>query len=220
MSDGNRGEAPAARAPIRIVLADDHPFVLLGLELVFDAEGMEIVKVCEDGESTLVAVRAYRPDILMLDLAMPRMSGYDVLREIRSAALPTRVIVLTASGDVESAEKAKALGAHGVMGKSEAPARILQCVRDVHGGRQVLAAPADPRPAPVPLSAPQLLVEKLTRRELQIVDLIALALPNKAIASRMQITEGTVKVHLHRIYEKLGVRGRMDLLLHSVRKAG
>ena len=196
---------------IRLLLADDHPFVLMGLRLVFDQPGFEIVGACEDGAQALAALRRHRPDVLILDVQMPGMHGLQVLREIAREKLPTKVIVLTGSSEPEQIAEAAQLGACGVLGKSEPPDRLLQCVREVHAGGSWLKPPSTRVPASGQAGK---LIEILTPREIQIVELIAKALPNKSVAAQLGITEGTVKVHLHNIYEKLKVRGRMDLLLH------
>jgi DNA-binding NarL/FixJ family response regulator len=211
MSDREAGKD----SPIRLVLADDHPFILMALRLVFEQAGFEILASCEDGARTLEAVRKHRPDLLILDVQMPGLHGLDVLREVARSDLPTKVIVLTASPDPEHIAAAASLGARGVLGKAEPPDRLLQCVREVHAGGSWLEPPPIAAPAPIDSydGASARLSDILTPREVQIVELIAKALPNKAVAQRLGITEGTVKVHLHNIYEKLKVRGRMDILL-------
>jgi two-component system nitrate/nitrite response regulator NarL len=213
---------PAASRPIRLVLSDDHPLVLVGLEMMFDSPDFKIVATCEDGARTLVTVQDLKPDILLLDLRLPIVDGFGVLRGLRESRLPTRTIVFTGSARRNDAEEALKLGARGVLEKIEAPQRVLQCVRDVHAGKtwvyEPSSVPAAPPTARDETITREDLARVLTPRELDIVDMLSLAHPNKIIASRLGITEGTVKVHLHRIYDKLQVKGRMDLLLQLTRR--
>jgi DNA-binding NarL/FixJ family response regulator len=200
------------RTPIRMVLADDHPLVLIGLQLAFKGPDFKVLTTCEDGVQAVEAVRQHKPDVLILDLQMPRLDGFGVLRELRKLrGLTTSIIVLSGSG--KAPMTADQLGVHAVMSKSDIAGLVIDCVRTVHQRKEPLPTlAARPR-----LRDPDLgrrhLSELLTRREIEIARLIAEALPNKLIARKLNITEGTVKVHLHRIYDKLGVRGRMGLLL-------
>jgi DNA-binding NarL/FixJ family response regulator len=209
------GDSVPGAKPIKLVLCDDHPFVLMGLRQLFETGGFDVLQTCEDGVAALAAVRRHQPDVLVLDLQMPGLDGFAVLREMQNERLATRPVVLTASPGASQTAKLSALGAKAVLRKTEAPDRLVQCVREVHGGAIWLdplatapAATVDPSPRRDQLR------QLLTPREIEIVDTVALALPNKVIAQRLGITEGTVKLHLHRIYDKLKLRGRMDLLLY------
>ena len=198
---------------IRIVLADDHPVVLAGLGELLQAEpDLHVIARVADGDAALGAVRVHRPDVLVLDLRMPVRDGLSVLRALREAGDATRVVVLTAvSGD--DAVEAACLGAMGVVLKDAAPTQLIQCIRDVHAGRRWL----DPSVATRAIAR---LAERggvgatsgtLTPRELEIAKLAADGMPSKAIARRLGIAEGTVKLHLHNVYEKLAVSGRFAL---------
>jgi DNA-binding NarL/FixJ family response regulator len=199
---------------IRLVVADDHPIVLDGLARLFDPESdCEVVARATDGELALQAVRKYRPDILVLDLSMPAKSGLAVLREMIHESLPTRVVVLTAS-DSADLQEAIRLGVGGVVLKDMAPALLLRAVREVHAGRQWIEREAATHAVDTLRKrgvAMREMEHTLTRREIEVARMVASGLRNGAVAQRLKITEGTVKLHLHSIYDKLGLDGRMAL---------
>jgi len=198
---------------IRIVLADDHPVVLAGLGALLRSEkDFDVVALAENGEAALAAVREHRPDVLILDLRMPIKDGLAVLREIKDARIATRVVVLTAISNGDAVE-AVCLGAHGLVLKDATTSQLAQCIREVHAGRPFLDQSVASR-AIARLSERQHFAEEqlvLTRRELEVARMAADGMPNKRIASRLAITEGTVKLHLHHVYEKLELSGRMAL---------
>ncbi len=201
---------------IRIALADDRAEVLDGLEGLLGAElDLEVVARSSDGREALKAVEELVPDVLILDLRMPRMSGAEVLRAIEARGIKTRVIVLTAFAREDEIFDAIKHGARGVMFKELASRFLIECVRKIHAGDRWLERRTFSRAMDRLLSresdtsasrAP------LTERELEIVRLVGLGLRNRQIAERLLIEEGTVKVHLHNIYRKLEVDGRLALL--------
>jgi two-component system nitrate/nitrite response regulator NarL len=204
--------------PIDLVLADDHPIVLAGLENLFRrTRDIRVVASCSDGVAALQAVEAYRPDVLVLDLRMPRLDGLGVLRKMRDQKLSTRAILLTVSLERSEIAEAIRLGARGVLLKEMAPQLIVKCVRDVHAGKQWIEPPvATPGHDGSPEDNPgaRQLVGVLTPRELEVVRAVVLGLRNKEIADRLSITESTVKIHLHAVYDKLQLDGRTALILH------
>src|SRR5215510_2878355 len=120
---------------IRLVIADDHPLMLNGLESLFHLEpDVEVLARCRDGEETLQAVYQHRPDILILDIRMPRKDGLAVLQELHEGKLPTRVVVLTAELCENDALRLLRLGVSGVVLKEMAPHLLVQCIRKVHAG--------------------------------------------------------------------------------------
>jgi DNA-binding NarL/FixJ family response regulator len=205
-----------------LVLADDHPIVLDGLEQLFRLEaGLEVVARCRDGEETLQAVRRLAPDVLVLDVRMPGGDGLAVLHTLEEEGLPTRVVLLTAGLEDEQLLEAIRAGARGVVLKDMAPQLLVEAVRTVLGGGQWLEKGLGGRALTRLLQRERGLAEAarhLTPRELEIVRMVASGLRNRAIADRLYITEGTVKVHLHNIYEKLGVDGRVELTLYAQEK--
>jgi len=199
---------------IRLVLADDHPIVLGGLKLLFSTEtDFEIVASVRNGDEALRAVREQRPDVLVLDLRMPGKDGLAVLKDIVDEKLPTRVVVLTAL-DNEDAVEAVRRGACGIVLKDMAPSLLMQCIREVHAGHKWLEKGIAAR---VVDSLIKRRGEKwdlgavLTQRELEVARLVAEGFSSKGVAKRLGITEGTAKLHLHHVYEKLKLDGRVAL---------
>ena len=200
--------------PIRVALADDHPLVLDGLEQLFRlVPEVTVVARATNADEALQVLRTVAPDVLLLDLMMPG-GGLELLRAAAAAGLPTRIILLTAVLDDAQLLEAIRLGAQGVVLKDMAPQLIIDAIREVHAGGQWLEKGLGARALRRLLSrdlqtrAPARL---LSRREMEIIRLVASGLRNKAIAERLAIGEGTVKVHIHNIYEKLDLTNRVDL---------
>lgn len=203
--------------PISVVLADDHPLVLDGLQLLFSqAPDFIVVARCSDGEATLAAVRVHQPDLLILDLRIPGKDGLAVLRELADMHTPTRVIVLTAALDEDDTMQAIQLGVRGIVLKEMASEMLLRCARKVHAGGQWLEWEAAARALGKLLAreTESDVITRLTPRELEIVRLVVARLRNKEIGRRLAISEGTVKIHIHSIYGKLGVTSRFELAAH------
>ncbi len=207
---------------ISLVLADDHPIVLDGLAQLFAVEpDIAVLARCRGGDEAVEALRSHRPDIVVLDLRMPGTDGLAVLRTMASLGLETRAVVLTAAVSDEQLLEAVRLGARGVVLKEAAPARLVEAVREVYAGREWIEPGLVSRALRRMMSRENGLreaVQTLTPRELEIVRLVAEGLRNRAVAERLFISEGTVKIHLHRIYEKLGVDGRFSLALYAREK--
>jgi len=201
--------------PIRLVLADDHPIVLDGLAQLFGSQSdFDVVARAADGDEALAAVRRHRPDVLVLDLRMPRKDGLAVIRELRSEGLSPHVVVLTASRESGDVFEAIALGVEGVVLKDMATSLLLRCVREVHAGGKWIergAASGAVDALRNRQSKERDLGAILTPRELDVARLTARGYPNKVVAEKLSITEGTAKLHLHHVYEKLAIDGRMAL---------
>jgi DNA-binding NarL/FixJ family response regulator len=204
---------------IRIVTADDHPFILDGLDQLFRAENdCEIVARCTNGEEALRAVQLYQPDVLVLDVRMPRLDGIELLRRMHGMQLGTRVVLLTASLDDARLLEAFRLGACGLVLKESAPRLLVQSVRHVAAGEQSWNGKAIAGALRLVLQREQAVAgvaATLTPREIEVTRMVAAGLRNKEIASRLDITEGTVKFHLHGIYEKLQIDGRYALMSYA-----
>lgn len=208
--------------PIRIVIADDHPLMLDALERLCTTEpDLEVVARCRDGETAFDAVRRQKPDIVVLDVRMGRIDGIAVLREINKEKLPTRVVLLTAELGEDALLEATRLDVGGIVLKEMAPQLLLRCIRKVHAGEQWLENRSVARAFEklIKREAATGAVAKIpTTREIEIVRLVASGARNKEIASQLSITEGTVKIHLHNIYEKLDVQSRLELLVTAREK--
>jgi len=207
--------------PIRIVIADDHPIVLRGLAGLFEVEAdMALMASCVDGDEALAAVRAHKPDVLVLDLKMPGMNGLQVLHEIRREGLDTRVVVLTAEADDDQLLECLRLGVKGFMLKEQASAQLVNCIRRVRAGAQCIDAQLSTRALDTLLRNEAVVhgdAVHLTRREAELVRLVGRGLRNREIAERLSIGEGTVKAHLHNVFRKLGVETRVALALYAQR---
>lgn len=200
---------------IRLVLVDDHPVVLAGLEKLFELEpDFEVVGRCTSGEEGIRAIQQQKPDVVVLDLSMRGMNGLALLRKLdQRQQPPPRVVLLTISLSEDQMLEAFRLGVRGIVLKEMAPTLLIECIRKVHAGERwfektSLGLTFDRLVAP---NGPAV----LTPRETDIVRMVAGCLRNKEIATRLSIAEGTVKIHLHHIYEKLGVDGRIALTLYA-----
>lgn len=200
---------------IRVVLVDDHPIVLQGLQHLFARQpDIDVVACCATVAEGLTAARTERPDVIVLDLRMPDGGGLALLDAINIERLDIKSVVLTAAISDDEVSQALQKGTAGLVLKESSPEQLLECVRRVHAGDRWLDPDAIGRLST--LKAPDAPDERsaaLTTREREVVRMIASGLRNRDIGERLSISENTVKVHLHNIYEKLGVEGRMELLL-------
>jgi len=212
-------------APIKILIADDHPVVRVGLRNMLQANGqMKVIAEAKDGVEALNMVRTLRPDILLLDLAMPNMPGMDALRELtsESSSTSTRTIVLTGLIDKRQILEALQLGARGVVLKDAVVDHLSACIRAVMQGQYWLEGrPVQNlvqvlRDLAAQTAAPPRKTFGLTPRELEVVSLITEGSTNKHIAHTFGISEETVKRHLTNIFNKLGVGNRLELALFAL----
>lgn len=200
--------------PMSLVLVDDHPFVLGGLEQLLRAEpDFDVRAACGTLDEGWEAVSRHRPDVLVLDLKLGAEDGRTILRRL-DPNTPPSVVVLTASHEEDVLIDAARLGARGIVLKATAPRVLEECLRAVHRGETWLnVAGIDLAERLARRKSVELELEgALTPRELEIVRLIALRLDNHEISDRLSISIGTVKIHLHHVYDKLGLTGRQELL--------
>src|SRR5262245_5703640 len=207
---------------IRVVLVDDHPIVLQGLQQLFERQpDFSVVAACSNADTALQAVRAQRPDVLILDLRMPGRNGLELLRAMKDEKLDCRSVLLTAVISDSEVVEAMKLGATGLVLKESPPDTLLKCVRRVNRGEQWIDQETVTRAFQMVVgreAAEREVSQTLTPREIEIVKMIAEGLRNRAVADRLGISEGTVKVHLHNIYEKLALDGRLELMLYAQQK--
>lgn len=209
--------------PIRIVIADDHALFRDGLRMVLSDElDIEVVGEAADGQETTQLVRKLQPDILLLDLAMPQLTGLDVLKQL-DVSKPMRIIMLTASIDKSQILQALRLGARGVVLKESAAELLLQSIRTVWAGQLWLGREAMTDSAEALRSLTPTFREKdrkqpfgLTPREREIVAAIVSGYSNKQIAQEFSLSEDTVKHHLTNIFDKLGVSSRLELAMAAM----
>ena len=216
---------------IRVLIADDQRVVRDGLAMLVGLmEDVVIVGTASDGVEAVELAAGERPDVVLMDLRMPRMDGAAATREIRSVAPDAQVLVLTTYADDDSLFPALQAGARGYLTKDASAEQIEQAVRDVFAGRthldpqvqQRLIAAAlesgDPRTAPpqgTPSSQPDTLPDDLTPREAEVLKLIAAGLSNGEIAETLVVSAATVKTHVNRVFYKTGARDRAQAVRYA-----
>ncbi len=200
---------------LSLLIADTHPVFLHGLESVFrHYPEVKIVAQCQNGVAAMEAIRDLVPDVAMLDISMPGLSGFDILSKVNAEAIPTRILFLTAGATAAVIKNAISAGAKGVLLKNTAPEDIARSVRKIAAGKyrlpKDLAKSIRNRKSKINATLRPAL-SQLTPRELDVARLVVKGLSNKEIGRRMELSEGTVKIHLHNIYKKLGVANRTVL---------
>ncbi|RLC98281.1 MAG: DNA-binding response regulator [Chloroflexi bacterium] len=193
---------------MRVLLADDHPALRLGLRVLLErAPDVELVGEAEDGEEALALIEKLQPDVVVLDCELPEMEGVEVAQEIRRRDLPVRVLALSSYDDERYVRGMLDAGAVGYLLKDEAPQAIVAAVRAAARGEgyfspavaaKVTAWSRGERPG------------GLTEREVEVLTLVAEGLPNKQIASQLQVAERTVNFHVSNILHKLGAASRVE----------
>ncbi|MEA2256414.1 MAG: two-component system, NarL family, response regulator LiaR [Solirubrobacteraceae bacterium] len=206
---------------IRVLIADDHLVVRQGLRTFLELQDdVEVVADVGDGVEALEAVREHRPDVVLMDLVMPRMDGVEAIRRIAADRPTTRVIALTSFLDDDKVLPAVRAGAAGYLLKDVGPQDLVRAIRTVYGGEALLHPAVAARLMEEVASAAPRRVEAddLTAREREVLCLIARGLSNKRIARELQISEATVKIHVSSVLRKLDVTDRTQAALHAVRE--
>jgi NarL family two-component system response regulator LiaR len=205
-------------APIRVVIVDDHLLVRSGLEAVLAMyEDIVIAGEAGDGPGAVQLCRETRPDVVLMDLVMPGMSGVEATREVLAACPGTKVVALTSFTDEGLVEDTLRAGATGYLMKNVSGDQLAEAVRAAHAGRATLA----PEAADVlvrAVSAPQAVAAPLTEREREVLALMAEGLANAAIAERLVIGVSTVKTHVSSVISKLGVASRTEATALAIRR--
>lgn len=195
-----------------VVVADDHPLMLDAVAGVFDGGGFQVVARCRDGLEARTAILEAAPDLAVVDIHMPHLTGLQLLAQARAERWPTRILLLTAGLEPEPLVEAIRLKTDGLVMKGAAGDVLLRAAEAVIAGsqwidkdamEQVIGLLAEPAAEPV----------ALTPREADVVRCVARGRRNKEIARDLGISEGTVKMHLHNLYEKLSVSSRTELAI-------
>ncbi|HYZ54354.1 MAG TPA: response regulator transcription factor [Streptosporangiaceae bacterium] len=233
MSEGS-GAAIGARSsgkvpePIRVLIADDHALFRRGLEMVLDEEqDIELVGQASDGAEAVAKAGASLPDVVLMDIRMPRISGIEAARAMKESAPSAKIVILTISDEEEDLFEAIRAGASGYLLKDIPLDEVAEAVRAVHGGQSLInpsmagklltefatLARRDEEERPQQVPAP-----KLTDREMEVLKLVARGMNNRDIAKELFISENTVKNHVRNILEKLQIHSRMEAVMIAVRE--
>lgn len=210
--------------PIRVLIADDQALIRQGLEMLLGlSAGIEVVGLAADGEEALRAVSEQRPDVVLMDLRMPRCDGLQATRIIARDHPSTRVVVLTTYADDASIFGALEAGAMGYLTKDADARAIQEAIRTVHAGEALL----DPtvqrrliqqvRAGAMPAAEAPSFPDGLTPREVDVLRLIAEGLSNSEIAQQLVVTEATVKTHINNIFSKADLRDRAQAVVYAIR---
>jgi DNA-binding NarL/FixJ family response regulator len=197
---------------LRILVADDHGIVRSGLKMLIERqESMRVVAEAGDGVDAVAAAQREHPDVAILDVAMPRMTGIQAAREIRAHSPSTAILLLSMYDDERYVHDALRAGASGYVLKRQADAELIEAVRTVAGGARYVSDLADVDLDDGP-------ADPLTPRELDVVKLIAEAYTNKQIAETLSVSEKTVESHRSNVLSKLGMRDRVELVRYAIKR--
>jgi two-component system NarL family response regulator len=229
-ADEAASEAAQSSEPIRTMIVDDHALFRRGLEIVLVTEpDIDVVGEASDGAEALQKAGESLPDIVLMDIRMPRSSGIEACRAIKEVAPSAKIIILTMSDEEEDLFEAIRAGASGYLLKDIPLDQVAEAVRAVHGGQSLISPPmagkllsefaalarrdSDEPPQQIPIPAP-----KLTDREMQVLKLVARGMNNRDIAKALFISDNTVKNHVRNILEKLQIHSRMEAVMVAVRE--
>jgi DNA-binding NarL/FixJ family response regulator len=204
--------------PIRVVLADDHAIVRAGIRQLLEHSGdIQIVAEASDGEAAKALIQQHRPDVAVLDIQMPKASGIEVTRWVRTNMPGVGVLILTAYNDDPYVMAVLQAGANGYVLKTASPEELIQAVHEVHEGKSVLDASITQKlMAHLFSGSKTAVVEELTDRELEVLSLTAKGFTNKAIGVQLGISDRTVQGHLAHIFDKLQAGSRTEAVMRAV----
>jgi two-component system NarL family response regulator len=192
---------------------DDHQVVRMGMKAMINAEvDMEVVAEAGDGRAAITAYELQRPDITLMDLRLPGMSGPEIITEIRKRAPHANIIVITTYDADEDVYRAVQAGARGYLLKGTFAEGMLEAIRHVHAGRRLIAPEVAAR------LADRVASPSLTSREVSVLELVARGMSNKEIGATLFLTEDTIKTHLRHAFAKLGVSDRTEAAMLAVQK--
>lgn len=203
---------------IRVLLADDHAVVRAGIRQFLEHAGdIEIVAEADDGEVAKELIQQHHPDVAVLDIQMPKASGIEVTRWVRSNLREVGVLVLTAFDDDPYVMAVLQAGANGYVLKTASPVEIIQAVRDVHSGKSAVnALIAQKLISQISRQTAEPIVEPLTDREMEVLTMAAKGYTNKAIGAQLGISDRTVQGHLAHIFDKMNATSRTEAVMRAV----
>jgi len=203
---------------LRVLLADDHQTLRQGLKALLELQGLQVVAEASDGRAAVEEARKMRPDVAVLDVAMPVLNGVEAAREIADASPRTVVILLTALADARFAMDALRAGIRGFVDKSQGADELLRAIRDVWEGGLYLGPGASQAVVDASMAANLQRADRLTPREQQVVRLVAEGKATRAIAGELGISVKTAEFHRGRIMEKLNIHSTAGLVRYAIRE--
>ena len=205
---------------VRVMIADDHSMIREGLKQLLELEGdFEVIEEACDGVECLEKLSKITPDILLLDINMPNMNGLEVLQKMKDKHMRVKVLVLTVHNEVEYLLKAVDIGINGYLLKDSESAELKKAILTVVNGEDYI------QPSLIPLLNAKMIdrnkdnvkIESLTRREMDVLKLLAVGMYNKEVAEKLSISERTVKNHVSNIFKKIGVTDRTQAAVFAIR---
>ena len=205
---------------IRVLIADDHKMVREGLRRILEFDGeIQVIDEADNGEECIKKIRSSKPDIVLLDINMPVMNGIEALQEIRKKKLKTKVIILTIHNEIEYLLRAVDIGIDGYILKDSDAHELIRAVTSVYEGDKFI------QPSLIPLLNSKLIardldaerLEQLSKREIEVLKLVAVGMFNKEIGVELGISERTVKNHLSSIFKKIDSSDRTQAAVFAIR---
>lgn len=205
---------------VRVMIADDHSMIREGLKQLLELEGeFEVIEEACDGVECIKKLKNVTPDILLLDINMPNMNGLEVLQKIKEMKYKVKVLVLTVHNEVEYLLKAVDIGVNGYLLKDSESAELKKAILSVVSGEDYI------QPSLIPVLNAKMIdrskdnekLEKLTKRELQVLKLLSIGKLNRQVAEELEISERTVKNHVSNIFKKIDVKDRTQAAVFAIR---
>lgn len=205
---------------VQVMIADDHSMIREGLKQLLELEGdFKVIEEACDGEECIDKLVTVKPDILLLDINMPKMNGLEVLQKMKEKKMKIKVLVLTVHNEVEYLLKAVDIGVNGYLLKDSESAELKKAINSVVEGENYI------QPSLIPVLNAKMIdrnndsskIEKLTKREMDVLKLLAFGMYNKEVAEKLDISERTVKNHVSNIFKKIGVTDRTQAAVFAIR---
>lgn len=212
-------QSTTKRSGIRLLVVDDHPIFRAGLceQLAGGPEGIEIVAEAESGEQACELVASLRPNVVLMDCNMPGMKGLDATRKIKADFPEIKIIVFSATAEIERVRAVLQAGANGYLLKTASTPELRQAIMTVLGGTTVITPSIAHTPDNPDPSAPTVNSLGLSKREIQILELAARGVTNKQIGEQLNLSNRTIEVHMHNVFIKLGVSSRTEAVTKAIR---
>ena len=205
---------------VKIMITDDHSMIREGLKSLLELDGdIEVIAEAENGEECLQKLLTVKPDVLLLDINMPKMNGLEVLKSLKDAKSKVKVLVLTVHNETEYLMKAVEIGINGYVLKDSESAELKKAIFTIYDGENYIQPSLIPalNSKMIEKNEDEIKLESLTRRELQVLKLLAVGMYNKEVAEKLDISERTVKNHVSNIFKKIEVTDRTQAAVFAIR---